>query len=325
MAKTAFVLGGTGQIGRAVTKRLAEGGWDVVIAARTHERLTPELRELATFVELDREKALDLPRAFDAFIDVVPYTRAHAEQLLRLEVGSIVAVSTASVYVDEGGRSLDEATDEESFPEFPVPIPETQATVEPGDATYSTQKVAMERTLLEQDHVPATIVRPGAIHGPGDSFTREWYFVKRVLDGRRVILLAHRGASRFHTSSAPNVAELIRASLERPGWRVLNCGDPDPPSVLEISRAIAREFGHDWTEHLVPGREIGTNPWAVPRPVILDTSLAERDVGYRPVVSYQAAVVETCRWLVDVRPPLGDYMERFFDYETEDRFLGVAP
>lgn len=174
MAKTAFVLGGTGQIGRAVAKRLAERGWEVVIAARTDERLTPELRELATFVELDREKALDLPGAFDAVIDVVPYRRAHAEQLLRLEVGSIVAVSSASVYVDDRGRTLDEATDEDSFPELPVPIPETQATVEPGDATYSTQKVAMERTLLEQDDVPATIVRPGAIHGPGDSFTREW-------------------------------------------------------------------------------------------------------------------------------------------------------
>lgn len=61
----------------------------------------------------------------------------------------------------------------------------------------------------------------------------------------------------------------------------------------------------------------------MPKPVVLDLSLAEREVGYRPVVSYQAAVAETCRWLVDVRPPLGEYMERFFDYEAEDRFLRV--
>ncbi len=110
MSRLACLVGGTGQIGRAVARRLVEGG----------------------------------------LVDAVAYTPAHAEQLLSLssDVGSLVMVSSASVYADEEGRSLDEATDPASFPALPVPVPETQATVAPGDATYSTRKVATEGVLL---------------------------------------------------------------------------------------------------------------------------------------------------------------------------------
>jgi nucleoside-diphosphate-sugar epimerase len=34
LTQTAFVLGGTGQIGRAVSRRLTEAGWDVTVGAR---------------------------------------------------------------------------------------------------------------------------------------------------------------------------------------------------------------------------------------------------------------------------------------------------
>ena len=53
------------------------------------------------------------------------------------------------MYADDQGRTLDEAEGVDDFPELPVPIPETQATVEPGDGTYSTKKVALERILLD--------------------------------------------------------------------------------------------------------------------------------------------------------------------------------
>jgi hypothetical protein len=79
-------------------------------------------------------------------VDIVAYTEAHAGQLLELagRAGSIVAISSASVYRDDEGRSLDEASDaEESLPLLPVPIPESQATVPAGDGGYSTRKVAM--------------------------------------------------------------------------------------------------------------------------------------------------------------------------------------
>lgn len=67
------------------------------------------------------------------------------------------------------------------------------------------------------------------------------------------MLLADRGESLFHATSVRNLAELVCLAAERPGTRVLNCGDPDPPTVLEIERAIAAALDHDWVKVLIPG------------------------------------------------------------------------
>ena len=303
-------------IGRAVAERLRDGGWDVTVASRG-------ARAAADLV-LDREHGLDTVPECDALVDVVAFDDRHAEQLLGLagRVGSLIVISSASVYADEAGRSLDEAEGEASFPHLPVPIPETQRTVEPGPATYSTRKVALERALLEQDAIAATIIRPCAVHGPGASLPRELYFVKRALDGRRFWLLAHRGDSVFHTTSVQNLAALVAHAAERPGRRVLNCGDPDPPNVLEIGRAIARAFDHDVVACLVPGEpEVAANPWAVPRPFVLDLTAAERELRHRPAHAYEDAVVETVRWLVETRLPPAGYLTALFDYDAEDKYL----
>lgn len=335
MTASAFVLGGTGQIGRAVCRRLAEAGWDVVAGARGERTALPDV----PVVKVDRREPGALARAMrdgvDVLIDVIPFTAEDAVQLNGLagRVGSVIAISSASVYADELGRTLDEATDLTSFLELPVPVPETQRTVEPGEQTYSTRKVAMERALLEGS-LPTTIVRPCAIHGPGASVPREWHFVKRVLDGRRVVLLADRGESLFHTTSVANLAELVLRAAERPANRIVNCGDPEPPSVLEIERAVAAALGHEWVEVLVPedayAAPAAETPWSTPRPFLVDMTLAENELGYRPVVRYEEAVEETVAWLVEatrdrdwreVLPGAVEYMESSFAYDAEDSFV----
>jgi nucleoside-diphosphate-sugar epimerase len=315
----------TGQVGPAVCRRLLLDGWKVTGASRGSQAPPSGIEH----VTLDRDDGDALARAaagVDLVVDVVPYTEAHGRQLQSLEVGSIVAISSASVYCDDEGRTLDEARDEATFPHFPVPIPETQRTVEPGGATYSTQKVALERALAAGP-LPATTVRPCAIHGPGSSLPRELYFVKRILDRRRRVVLVSNGESRFHTTSAANLAHVVALAAERPGTRVLNCGDPDPPSVREIGRAIASTLDYEWDEEvLLPdsgyARRDLSNPWAVPRPLIVDMAAAEREVGYRPVTTYAEAVRETVAWLVGggaARDWSETYLARFFEYEAEDR------
>ena len=96
----------------------------------------------------------------DVLVDVIAFARRDGEQLLSLNarLGSVIVVSSASVYADEQGRTLDEASSL-TFPHLPVLIPETQRTIEPSEASYSTQKAALERMLLESD-LAATVVRP---------------------------------------------------------------------------------------------------------------------------------------------------------------------
>ena len=66
---------------------------------------------------------------------------------------------------------------------------------------------------------------------------------------------------------------------------------------------IDRVLNHPFDEILVPEsgyeRKDLSNPWAVPRPLIVDMSRAEEDLDYRPVVTYSEAVRATCAWLQD--------------------------
>jgi len=266
---------------------------------------------------------------FDLLVDVIPFEAAHAEQLLSLEVGAIVAISSASVYADAQGRTLDEAQGVEDFPEFPVPIPETQPTVEPGDDTYSTKKAKLERILLDNGRIPAAIVRPCAIYGEGDRMGREWFFVKRALDRRPYVVLTDRGDGHFHTTASQNIGELVRLVAAHPRTDVFNCGDPDPPTVLQLARAIGAAAGHPFAELLLPSPgvrgELGQTPWSALKPLLVDMSKAERELGYEPAVRWADALPRQVDWLIgatrdrDWREVLtrgAEYLK--FDYAAED-------
>jgi nucleoside-diphosphate-sugar epimerase len=211
-----------------------------------------------------------------------------------------------------------------------VPILESQPTVAGEAATYSRDKAGLERLLLGQDRVPATVIRPCAIHGPGDRQAREWHFVKRALDRRPFVPIAYGGDSVFHTTSAENLGELIRVVCEQPGTRALNCGDPEPPSVLEISRVLARVLEHERAEVLLPGPPVdgvGATPWSAPKTLRVDMAAAH-ELGYAPVVHYEEAVARTVDYLVSAARdrgwedafPVGARYIRF-DYEAEDAFV----
>lgn len=336
--KRAFVLGGTGFVGRHVARHLANWGWDVTIGSRGAEAIPKEAAGLK-HIRLDRHEPRSLNDALrsstDVLIDVIPCEIRDAQQLVSLSdaIGSIVAISSASVYADDSGRTLDEAASTGDFPDMPVPIPERQRRATPGDATYSTKKVGIEDVLLQQRDIPATVLRPCAIYGPGAKHCREWFFVKRVLDRRRQVPLAYRGNSVFHTTAIDNLAELVRLAADRPRTRALNCADPDPPSVMEIATAIADTLNHEW-DLLPVSAELSAepfleNPWGTPSPWILDMTTAYADLGYRPLATYEEAVTRAIRDIVEVGTRQGSqtfanaipYLERPFDYAAEDDFI----
>ena len=111
--------------------------------------------------------------------------------------------------------------------------------------------------------------------------------------------LSWEGKSHFHTVSAENIAELIRLAAAQPGNRVLNAGDPSPPTTLEICQAIGAAMGHEFEPVLLPADEFD-NPWGLPadHPCVFDMTAAERELGYRAVTTYPEAVGATCEWIL---------------------------
>lgn len=330
MARRAFILGGSGQIGQAMARRLLEDGWQITSGQRDAASLPEDLRRRGvTPVLLDREDTAALTQAlaggYDVAIDTVAYTGGHARQwqTLQSKVGALAVISTGSVYADDEGRTLDEAR-VTGTPAYPIPIREDQRRAKPGDATYSTRKVEMEDALLEGLRIPLTILRPFAIHGPGSRAPREWWFLNPILRGARTIPLAYNGKSRFHTSATANIAELARVALETGGTHVLNAADPHALTVAEIGETILAAMGSDAVLAPFDGPPKsfrGASPWSVAAPLVADMSAAQA-LGYRPVTDYAAAAKATCEALVaaaqasDWRtafPGLLEYPEGFFD------------
>ena len=321
----AFIIGGTGQIGRAVAGSLAGAGWTVRVASRT----PPADLGSCEHVRLDRDQPGALTAALgegvDLLLDCLSMGAGDADRLLSVQdqVGALVAVSSASVYRDKKGRTLDEAA-ECGFPQFPVPIPEDHPTVAPGPETYSTRKVAMERRLMEGARVPATVLRPCAIHGPHSRHAREWWFVKRLLDGRRLVPLAYGGRSRFQTTSTVAIAAAVRAAATGEAAGIVNVADADAPTVAEIGRTVMAVMGRDAElvglpdEAYPPTR--GATPWSTAAPMVCASSLP-------PAGTYAETVPPAIRWLVEathgrdwreVLPQLAAYPSEHFDYAVDD-------
>ncbi len=312
--------------------------WDITVASRTppHEELGWAAHVRHVIFDRQKDALRDVVSECDALIDIVAYEPQHAQQLLDLRdsIGNVIAISSMSVYTDDRGRSMDEAEDEENFPELPQPIPESQRTVEPGAATYSTKKVAIEQALLDQSSVPVTIVRAAAIYGPGDTASREWFFVKRVLDGRHRLVLVHNGAVPVAVIASRNLAEIISLCAEKPAIRIVNAADPQPQSALSIAQSIGAILHHEWEQTLLPGPSpqdpIGENPWAAPCPMVLDIQVACDELDYQGLVPYDEALRETCQWLMaatanrdwtQVLPNSYKHYGPLFDYVSEDEFL----
>lgn len=335
----ALVLGGTGLIGRAVARRLLAAGWQVDLTGRNPAHLPVDVAAAGgRFVAADRGDPDRLQAALgagaDLLVDCLCYTRRDAALLLPLarHAHSTVMISSKAVYVDDAGNH----SNADVAPRFGGPIPESQPTMAAADGDHTTRegyganKVAAEELLLGSG-LPVTVLRPSKIHGDGAERPREWVFVKRVLDRRPVVLLANHGRGVDHPSAAANIAALIEVVAARPGARVLNSADPDAPSALEISRAIAHLLGHAWAEVLVEDDSLGRTPWDAAHPIVLDLTAAGA-LGYVPVGDYTTTVAAAVDWLVRAAregravPGLDDpYFGSMLDYAAEDAYLSAQP
>jgi nucleoside-diphosphate-sugar epimerase len=340
--RRALIIGGTGLIGRAVAKRLLGAGWHVDLTGRDATGMPASLTAAgARFTAADRSDSAALLAAAgdgaDLIVDCLCYTAADAAGLLPLAraANSTVMISSNAVYIDAAGHHLNSDTP----PDFGGPVREDQPTMAPsagGDYRsrdgYGPCKVAAEQVLLDSGS-PVTVLRPGKVHGPWAARPREWVFVKRVLDCRPTVFLARRGADVAQTVAAENVAALIEAVADKPGRRILNSADPDAPSALEITQAIAALLGHSWEEVLLDETAdpaLGRHPWNSKFPVVLDMTAA-LNLGYVPAGNYATTVAAEVEWLTSVAAghegdrPLAwltdRYFDSFLDYASEDRYL----
>lgn len=332
--RKALIFGASGQMARTLAPMLAGQGWQVDAVTRAGRPLPPELEPFVGHVPHGESRAatIRVGGGYDAVFDPMALGARDAADLLaaQADVGQFCVISTASIYADAEGRSL-ESSGATGFPRFPRMIVESQATVAAGEG-YSSGKVAMEQAFASAN---ATILRAGAIYGIGARHPREWWLVKRLLDGRREIPLIDAGKNIFQTSSASGIASLAMHCLQHGHTGIYNAADPQALTVAQIAAAVAKAMDREVTliavddlpDHL---SHVGFSPWSCEYPLRLSTAKA-RALGWDGGPPYESQLPAYIAWLCqhaatwqDDFPAFAAYGHDPFDYIAEDVALRQA-
>lgn len=236
----ALVIGGTQFMGRALARRLIDGGHDVALLHRSAEHdLGAGVRNLqADRADLDRVSALLHDEPFDVVFDFAydwqkGTTPEQVEGLARTlhdGLGRYVFISSAGVYWT--GHECDEDAPLVAD-DHPVP--------------YVVHKASTERTLFamhRDEGFPVTTFRPPFVHGPRQPFYREQFFWDRLLDGRPIVL-PDQGQAPMSWVYADDVARACLRAVEVPEavGEAFNVGHEEPITQRSFVEALARVAG----------------------------------------------------------------------------------
>lgn len=337
-----LVIGGTGFIGKPIVEALLQQGHDVTVLHRgIHKGIFPRAhhlignpQQLAEYIDAFR---MIMP---DVVIDLILSSYRQAAVLMQAFSGiarRVVAISSMDVY-----RACAVAYGMEPGPLEPVPLTEDSSlrtkplysveilkklrgTMEWVDDDYD--KVPVERTIMNDAQLPGTVLRLPFVYGPGDPLHRLFPILKRVDDGRKVMLLDEGTAQwRGPRGYVENVAAAIvcAATSDRAAGRIYNVGDLTSFSELEWTRRVVQAAGWSGEIRIVPSSMSpaylklpgnGAQHWAA------DTSRIRNELGYSEPVPLEQALAATITW--ERAHPPAQIDPKQFDYAAEDACLAM--
>ena len=329
MRGQALVVGGTGPTGQPVVTGLVDRGYEVTILHRgTHER--PDLPAAVRHWHHDPydEATLDAVLGGATF-DLVVAMYGRLRRIASCTAGRVRQfVSVGGVPAYRGWMNPWLAAP----PGLAVPVAEDAVTVtDPADDEKGFRIVRTEAAVFEA-HPAATHFRYPYVYGPYQLAPREWTIVRRILDGRRRIVVADDGLTLHHHGYTENLAHALLLAVDQPAaaaGQVFNVGDEEVLTVRQVVELVAAALDHEWEivslpyDLAVPARPLLAQP--LPTHRVLDLTRVRTILGYRDVVPAREAVPRTARWLAAHPPDRGGQEEMVltdpFDYEAEDRLI----
>lgn len=327
----ALIVGGTGPTGPFIIRGLIERGYRVSMLHRGSH----EIDEIPSEVEHihadpwnpDVVREALAGRTFDLSIVTYGRLRAMAE----------ILVGKTGRFISAGGFPAYRGFyDPEQFKPVGMPVP----TYDDGPKVASEQehprgyriRVTEEKVLAL--HPTATHMRYPYVYGPRQPAPREWCIIRRILDGRRQIILPEGGLTLCTFGYSRNVAHAVLLVVDNPAaaaGQIYNTGDEHVLSLRQVVECIRTALGHEL--------EIVSMPWEFARPAwpmimqplpthrVFDICKLKRDLGYRDLVSPPEALAITARWYTENPPPPGGETEWVlqdpFEYESEDRLIAL--
>lgn len=327
-----LVLGGTRFIGPHLVRMLAEGGHEVTIFHRgeTEPNLPTGVRhahgEFSAFSEHIESLRLGKP---DVVVDMVPFIDKNGHGVLHFRgvAARAVVITSCDVY-----RAFARVWRSEPGPPDPVPLTEeSPLRTKPVRALsegIDYDNVEVERAVSHDPQLPVTIVRPTAVHGPGDHQHRLYPFLRRMDDGRSAILLdeALVGWRRAHcyVEDVAHAIALIVGTQSAAG-RIYNVAYERALTEIEWVKEVARVDG--WAGEVVLVKSdslpesLREDAFDLRQDYVVDSSRIRRELGYTETASEDEALRRAIEWERANPPDAGSQPEP--DYEAEDEALST--
>ncbi|UJF34975.1 NAD-dependent epimerase/dehydratase family protein [Paenibacillus hexagrammi] len=322
----ALVTGATGFLGGRLTQRLIEAGWDVTALGRNVEAGHMLAKIGARFLQADlrsQEHVLAacagqdavfhcgaLSAAWGAYRSFYETNAAGTEHVLagcrQHEVGRLIHVSTPSVYFG--------ASDRLGVKESDV-LPARQASAYA--ATKRLAEAAVERAAAAG--LPAVMIRPRAIFGPGDTSILPRLIEANVRTG---VPMIDKGRAIVDLTYVDNVVDALLLCQSAPPHvlgRTYNITNGEPAVFSEAVSALFDKLGMrlkakpipfaaayaaaaamELAAKVLPGEKEPMLTRAVVgmlgRSQTLDIGLARQDLGYSPRVTLDQGMDEFAAW-----------------------------
>jgi hypothetical protein len=299
-------------------------------------RGTHELDEIPADVEhihVDPYRADALESALSGRrFDVVVATYGRLREIAR------VCVGRTERFIGVGGVPLYRGwmRPEELLPRgLPVPVREDAPKVESAEELRKGFMILRTEEAVFEHHPRAVMFRYPIVYGPRQPLPLDWCVVRRILDGRREVVLADGGLTLASVGYVENLAHAVLLAVDRPeraAGQSFNCGDEQTLTLRQRVESIAHILGRPIEVVGVPA-EVALPSWPMLTHEesdhrLMDLSKLRSELAYRDVVPTQEALRRTVDWLIANRPDPGGFTEQLlgdpFDYAAEDRLIAVA-
>jgi nucleoside-diphosphate-sugar epimerase len=326
-----LVLGGTGPTGPYVIDGLLDRGYDVTMMhGGFHEaEFKGPVEDLHGDVHFtDSLEATLADRKFDVVIFMYGRLRLSAEFFMG-RTDRFIAVGAAAGRAGRSdprwgplGRAF--APNEDNN----VPITAADGGIR-GRIQAANERVL---ELHDQGHYNATILAYPNLYGPRQPAPEDWCVVRRILDGRRELIIADGGMKIHQRAYVENAAQAVLLAVDKPkesAGELFVIGEP-LYTMRQRVELIARTLNHQL--------ELIDMPFPLARPChylwfhspkhwVRDDSKIRRVLGYTEVVEAGEAQIRTVNWLVENRGALSGEWENqiddSFDYAAEDDLIAA--
>jgi nucleoside-diphosphate-sugar epimerase len=301
-----LIIGGTGLISTAITRRLLEQGADVTLYNRGQRESEFSKRIKSILGDRKQTAAFEMQMAeagpFDCVIDMICYRPEEAESAIRAfsgRVGQFIFCSTVDVYTKPAAR---------------YPVTEDAERQPARSFAYAFYKAACER-ILERSHergdFPVTILRPAHTYGePGHIIHTLGFgtdFLDRVRRGKPIIVhgdgmsiwvSCHRDdVARAFVAAVGNTSAFGKAyhvaGEEWLTWNAYHRGVAEvlgapPPRLVHIPTELLYKVAPRQAEWCMMNFQFNN---------IFDNAAARTDLGFQYTIPWVEGVRRTVEWL----------------------------